>query len=135
VRSPIRHLAAIPLLLAAVAACQAEHVCPPTPDSVTTGDFTGLGDATVVFTGYVIRYVDAPDHPESRGYDLNVVRWLKGSASPEGTFLRVAGEVAGIRGGQPVMIIGEPAPNRPVIVAGTCLPLIPIAEDEVEGDG
>jgi hypothetical protein len=120
------------IVVATASGCETADVCPLTPDSVETGTFTGLGEDTVVFTGYAIRYVDSPD-VEFRGYDLNVVRFLKGRASPEGTFLRVASEVAGIRGGQPVMMIGEPVGTGLVIVPGTCVPLVPITDDEVEG--
>jgi hypothetical protein len=131
--TPLRSWVAIAgILLTVASACETSHVCPLTADAVETGEFIGLGEETVVFTGYVIRYVDAPD-PEFRGYDVNVVRWLKGSASPEGTFLRVPREVAGISGGQPVLIIGEPAENERVIEAGPCVPLVPIADDEVDG--
>ena len=128
----IRAAALITIVLATQSGCETADVCPLTPDSVETEAFTGLGEDTVVLTGYAIRYVDSPD-VEFRGYDLNVVRFLKGRASPEGTFLRVAREVAGIAGGQPVMIIGEPVGTGLVIEPGTCVPLIPISEEEVEG--
>lgn len=129
------HRVALAMYLAAVApGCEAAHVCPLTPDDVASGSFSGLGADTVVFTGHVIRYVDSPE-PESRGYDVGVRRWLKGTASPQGTFLRVAREVAGIQGGQPVMIIGEPVGTGAVIEAGACVPLVPISDEEVEGGG
>ncbi|MBA2631825.1 MAG: hypothetical protein H0U86_02285 [Chloroflexi bacterium] len=108
--------ALVAMLVAVASACEATHLSPLTPDDVETGSFSGLGGSTVVFTGHVIRYVDSPD-PEFRWYDLGVRRWLKGSAS-EGTFLSVEREVAGIQGGQPVMIIGEPVGRGVVIEAG-----------------
>jgi hypothetical protein len=125
-----RAAAVVTIMVATASGCGTADVCPLTPDSVETDTFSGLGEDTVVFTGYAIRYVDAPD-VEFRGYDLSVVRFLKGRASPEGTFLRVAREVAGIRGGQPVMIIGDPVGTGLVIEPGTCVPLIPIADEEV----
>lgn len=129
-----RAAAVVTIVLATASGCETAGVCPLTPDSVHTETFTGLGEDTVVFTGHVIRFVDSPDI-EFRGYDVNVVRFLKGRASPEGTFLRVAREVAGIRGGQPVMIIGDPVGRGVVIEPGTCVPLIPISDEEVEGRG
>lgn len=127
-----RATAVMTILVVAASGCATADVCPLTPDSVGSETFIGLGEDTVVLTGYAIRYVDSPD-VEFRGYDLNVVRFLKGRASPEGTFLRVAREVAGIRGGQPVMIIGDPVGRGVVIEPGACVPLIPISDEEVDG--
>ena len=128
----LRAAAVLTIVVAVASGCETADVCPLTPDSVETGTFTGLGEDTVVLTGYAIRYVDAPD-VEFRGYDLNVVRFLKGQAAPEGTFLRVDREVAGIRGGQPVMIIGDPVGRGVVIEPGPCVPLIAIPDEEVGG--
>ena len=130
----LRAAAVVTIAVATASGCATADVCPLTPESVETEAFTGLGEDTVVFTGYVIRYLDSPD-VEFRGYDVNVVRFLKGRASPEGTFLRVAREVAGIRGGQPVMIIGDPVGAGVVIEPGPCVPLIPISDEEVDGRG
>ena len=127
-----RAAAVATIMMVTASGCDVADVCPLTSESVETESFTGLGEDTVVLTGYVIRYVDSPD-VEFRGYELNVVRFLKGRASPEGTFLRVAREVAGISGGQPVMIIGDPIGRGVVIEPGVCVPLIPISEEEVDG--
>ena len=127
-----RATAVVTIAVAFASGCETADVCPLTPESVETETFAGLGEDTVVLTGHVIRYVDSPDL-EFRGYELNVVRFLKGRASPEGTFLRVAAEVAGIREGQPVMIIGDAVGRGVVIEPGPCVPLIPISVDEVDG--
>ena len=129
-----RATAVLTIAVAFASGCETADVCPLTPESVEREAFAGLGEDTVVLTGHVIRYVDAPD-VEFRGYELNVVRFLNGRASPEGTFLRVAREVGGIREGQPVMIIGEPVGRGVVIEPGPCVPLIPISVDEVDGRG
>lgn len=133
VRSTLRRSAAyllLAFLLALASACQIEAICPATPEAAISGQSSAITADTLIFTGHVIRYVEAPNL-EARGYDLSVSRWLKGRPSPEGTFLRVTRAVPGIRAGQPVMIIAEPGPRDPISVPGSCLPLVPIAEDQV----
>lgn len=105
-------------------------VCPTSPDQVASRDWSGIGEDTIVAVGHVIRYVDSPEL-DSRGYDLDLLETLHGELSPEGTFLRVPATVPGIRAGQSVMVIAEPGP-RTVVIAGVCVPLTPISDDEVE---
>lgn len=108
----------------------APSVCPIGPDQVASTEFSGIREDTIVALGFVIRYVASPEL-DSRGYDLNLLHTLRGEVSPEGTFLRVSAALDGIGRGQAVMLIAEPAGGT-VVVPGICVPLVPIAEDEVE---
>lgn len=108
----------------------APSVCPTGPAQAASAEFSGIREDTVVALGLVIRYVDSPDL-DSRGYDLDLLQTLRGEVSPEGTFLRVPAAIAGIRRGQAVMLIAEPAGGT-VVVPGICVPLVPVADDEVD---
>jgi hypothetical protein len=124
---------AILLVVVGVSGCTLlDPACPRTPADADAEEFEARSADTNVFTGYVIRYVDSPDL-DARGYDLNVRRWLLGRPSPEGTFLRVTEPLPGIGPGDPVLIVAEPGPREPLLVAGRCPPLTLISEAEVEG--
>jgi hypothetical protein len=79
-----------------------------------------------------MRYVASPEL-DARGYDLDIERTIRGETSTGGTFLQTAGEVHGIRPGMSVIVVAEPGPNERVIVQGTCVPLRPIPDDQVDG--
>lgn len=123
-------MAALCLLLSP--GCMLPGTCPTTPNEAATGEFTAIGDDTLILLGFAIRYVPSPQL-ESRGYDINVVSWVpgRGEPDPEGTFLRIANEVPGIEPGDAVMLVAEPGPGT-VVVPGVCVPLVPVDEEAVE---
>ena len=126
-RGPDRTSRLITLLavsfLASAPSCGLIPDCPETVEEAIGGDFG------FVAVGRVARFVASPD-PDFRGYDLDIRHTFSGSASTEGTFLRMSDEVPQVERAQAVLIIAESGPNPRTLIAGDCVPLRAISDDE-----
>jgi hypothetical protein len=80
--------------------------------------------------GYLIRFVPSPD-PEFRGYDVNITTPISPDGFLDTAFLRVTREVADVRDGDPVLLIGR-RESGVVVHPGVCPPLAVVDEAELD---
>ena len=103
--------------------------CPYSVDEARQAD---LGDETFIGFGHVIRYIPSAADLTYRGYDVTVAETVAGRPFINETiFLRVVSPVAGIRNGDPVLVVAAKTDRSMVYVPGTCVPLVPIADSDV----
>jgi hypothetical protein len=112
---------AIILVVAAIPGCGT--ACPSTWGAAKNPEFLDtLPDRYVVADAVVARYVPSPDL-SARGYDLDVRESLEGGDETL-LFLRVEAPIAGVSGGDRVLVIARREEgSRLTIVPGICPPL------------